>query len=309
MIVYLDQNKWIEIARIIHGIDTSERAIALLQEINVALNEGYIFPLSAIHIMEFSRIKNTGRRSRLGEVMWKLSQGYTLAPQSEIVCWEIEIALFEMGFNIKPRKLNLIGHGISHAFGEEIDSSIESLFGDKINEAMLTGNKALNIDPLQFLSQEHRKNFSNHLNSLKTQKHKLAKSKWENWLYAISTKDIIQPLYEVMCKHKIPNTMLNNWGENEFKEFINRIPTRKLDTHLHRQVLKNDQYKPKISDLEDWAGLGLAMCYCDLVICENHFTDLASRGHYKTKARVETNIYDIFLHSDSYNNQTSSPLK
>lgn len=294
MIVYLDQNKWIELARIINGIETSERAAALVQEMNIALSAGYIFPLSAIHIMEFSRIKNAGRRSRLGKVMWKFSQGYTLAPQSEIVCREIEIAFSEMGLNVRPRKLNLIGRGIPHAFSEEINSPMASLFCDEIDEAMLAGNEKLNIDPVQFSSQEHREKFSNHLNSLKTLKHDLPKSKWENWLYAIAMKDITQPLYDVMCKHKIPNAMLSDWGEHEFKEFINRIPTRKLDIHLHRQVLRNDQYKSKVSDLEDWAGLGIAMCYCDLVICENHFADLASRDRYKTKSRVATSIYDLF---------------
>ena len=32
MIVYLDQNKWIELARIINGVETSERATTLVQE-------------------------------------------------------------------------------------------------------------------------------------------------------------------------------------------------------------------------------------------------------------------------------------
>lgn len=294
MIVYLDQNKWIELARIINGIETSEKATALLQELDIALSAGYVFPLSAIHIMEFSRIKNAGRRSRLGKVMWKISQGHTLAPQSEIVCREIEIAFSEMGLSVKPRKLNLIDRGIPHAFGEVIDSHISALFGDEIDEAMIAGNEILNIDPVHFSSQEHKENFSNHLSSLKRLKYELPKSKWENWLYFIGMKDITRPLYDVMCKHKIPNTMLGDWGEHEFKEFMNRIPTRKLDIHLHRQVLRNDQYKSKISDLEDWAGLGIAMCYCDLVICENHFADLVSRGNYKTKARVATSIYDLF---------------
>jgi hypothetical protein len=294
MIIYLDQNKWIELARIINGIDKSERAAALVQEINIALSAGYIFPLSAIHIMEFSRIRDAGRRSRLGKVMWQFSQGFTLAPQREIVSREIEIAFFQMGFNVNPRELKLIGRGIPHAFAEKIESPIIAAFADEVDEAMLTGNKELDIDPVQFSSQKHREKFSNHLSSLNTQKHELPKSLWENWLYAIAMEDIAQPLYEVMCKHSIPNSMLSDWGENEFKEFLNRIPTRKLDIHLHRQVLKNPHYKSKLSDLEDWAGLGIAMCYCDLVICENHFADLVSRDNNKTKARVTTSIYELF---------------
>ncbi len=199
-----------------------------------------------------------------------------------------------MGINVTPRELKLIGRGIPHAFAEKIESPLIEAFADEVDEAMLTGIKELDIEPIQYSSQKHRENFSNHLSSLNTRKHELPKSLWENWLYAIAMKDIAHPLYEVMCKHSIPNSMLSNWSEYEFKEFLNRIPTRKLDIHLHRQVLKNPQYKSKLSDLEDWAGLGIAMCYCDLVICENHFADLVLRDNYKTNARVTTSINELF---------------
>lgn len=294
MIVYLDQNKWIELARIVNGVETSEKAVSLLREIEISLNSGYLFPLSAIHLMEFSRIKDPGRRSRLGKVMWKISHGFTFAPQREIVCREIEIAFSEMGFDIKPRELQLIGRGIPHAFGEKIESPLIDAFADNVDEAMLAGISGLGIEPVHFSSQEHRHKFSEHLSSLNVRKHELDKSTWENWLYAIEMKDILEPLFEVMRKQNIPDSFMTNWGEQKLKQFLNLIPTRRLDIHLHRQVIRNYEYKSKLSDLEDWAGLGIAMCYCDVVICEKHFADLVSRDGYTTKARVETSLYDLF---------------
>ena len=60
MIVYLDQNKWIELARIVNGVEISEKAVSLLREIEISLSSGCLFPLSAIHLMEYSRIKDPG---------------------------------------------------------------------------------------------------------------------------------------------------------------------------------------------------------------------------------------------------------
>jgi hypothetical protein len=294
MIVYLDQNKWIELARIVNGVESSEKATSLLREIEIALSSGCLFPLSAMHVMEFSRVKDPGRRSRLGKVMWKISQGFTFAPQKEVVCREIEIAFSEMGFDVKPRELQLIGRGIPHAFGMEIDSPLIAAFSDEVDEAMLAGSPELDVEPIHSSSQEHRKNFSEHLTSLNVRKHEVDKTLWENWLYAIVMKDILEPLFEVTRKHNIPDSFLSDWGEQKLKQFINLIPTRRLDVHLHRQVIRNPEYKSRLSDLEDWAGLGMAMCYCDVVICENHLADLVSRDEYTTRARVETSLYDLF---------------
>jgi len=292
MIVYLDQNKWIELARVANGLDKSSRAKQLYRDLIAAIDCGYIFPLSAIHIMEFSRIKNHGRRSRLGRVMWDFSQGITTPPLKEILCWEIEIAFANLGYDVKPRYFKYLGKGIPHAFGEEVDSSLASMFAEGMDEAMLCGFKE--IPPVQGAPMQQRKTFASHLRSLNERKHELERVKWKNWLYAISMMDITEPLYEVMSTNRIPNSDIEGWGEKGLMEFMDSMPTRRLDVHLHRQVLKNPEYKAKLSDLEDWAGLGTAMCYADVVICEKHFANLVSRDRFVTKAKVKTSIYDLF---------------
>jgi len=83
LIVYLDQNKWIELAKIFHGKDKSERAKSIQKEIEASLECGYIYPLSEVHYMEFARIRNNERRSRLGKVMWEYSKGQTLGNPPE----------------------------------------------------------------------------------------------------------------------------------------------------------------------------------------------------------------------------------
>jgi hypothetical protein len=292
-VVYLDQNKWIELARIKNGKDSSDRARQLLIEIDEARQCGFVFPLSAIHIMEFARIRDNKRRARLGKVMWEYSGGVTTTPLSKLLLWELEVAFANKGYPVNPEKPSYLGRGIPHAFGEKIDNSVAAMFSEEIDEVMLCGME--DLPPVQGgVSSMHRNNFANHLRSINEKKRGLEKAKWEDWMYAISMVDITEPLFIVMSKHNIPNSDIESWGESGIKTFMDSIPTRKLDIHLHRQVLKNPQYRPKHSDLEDWAGLGPAMCFADIVVCEKHFADLARRGNYKHHARIETSIYDIF---------------
>lgn len=284
---------WIELARIKNGKDSSDRARQLLIEIDATRQCGYVFPLSAIHIMEFSRIRDNKRRARLGKVMWEYSGGVTTRPLRELLCWELEVAFANKGYAVNPEKPSYLGRGIAHSFGEQLDSPVDAMLSEEIDEAILCGME--DLPPIQGgASSKHRNNFANHLRSIHEKKKDLEKAKWEDWMYAISMADITEPLYIVMNKHNIPTADIESWGKSGIKSFMDSIPTRKLDIHLHKQVLKNPQYRPKHSDLEDWAGLGPAMCYADIVVCEKHFADLACRDSYQHHARIETNIYDMF---------------
>lgn len=295
MIIYLDQNKWIELARIANGVDASDRDIQILARFKEASEDGCIFPLAATHYIEFSRIKNLGRRKRLGSFMWELSQGNTLAPYGEIVEREIEVALQGLEVKISARESDLIGFGVEFAFGCQLQSELLNYFKTLVNKSILSGSEAFNIDPIQTRNFDtHRNNFLSHLNEINEKKHLFGKAKWDDWLHAISMVDIIEPLYRVFCLHNLDKSILENLKIEEHRRFLMSMPTRKLDIHLHRQVIKNDQYKPKSSDLEDWGGIGVASCYCDVVVCEKHFANMLKRDSYKPVARIETKLDDVF---------------
>jgi len=294
LIVYLDQNKWIELAKIFHGKDKSERAKSIQRKIKASLDAGYIYPLSEIHYMEFARISNNDRRARLGQAMWEYSRGRTLISAREIVEREIEIGLQDYISEIKPRNIKLIGHGIAHAFGESAEAILPEWFNSKIEESMLTGFKELNIEPLSHVSDKHRLNFKRHLESLQQTKKEISKSKWDDWLHAITLMDILGPINDVLIKNNLDPTSLVTLIAQNGRDIISKMPTRVLDINLHRQVIKNSQYNPKKNDLEDWAGLGVAACYCDIVVCEKHFANLVNRDGHPTHARIETDLINIF---------------
>lgn len=166
MIVYLDQNKWIQLARIENGLDHSEADVSILLDMKKAIELGYIFPLSAIHYMEFARIRDDERRRRLGRIMWKYSKGVSIAPPHKVVRKEIEVSLKALGYKVDIEEYNYIGNGVEHAFGELIPWNIDQKSSSLIVEALLCGFS--DIPPIYGASLKQRGNFNSYINELKS---------------------------------------------------------------------------------------------------------------------------------------------
>jgi hypothetical protein len=171
MIVYLDQNKWIELARIANGKQSSERDEKILTEFRALAKNGVSFPLASTHYIEFSRIQDPERRKRLGNTMWELSKGRSLAPYTKIIEWEIESGLEKVGIDVEKTDVHLLGKGIEFAFGvskEKVRSDFED---EMINRSVLTGSDMFNMEPIYSGSfAEQRISFFNHLEELQVKK-------------------------------------------------------------------------------------------------------------------------------------------
>ena len=296
MIIYLDQNKWIELSKMIHGKDSSARAARVVAAFTAATeSSAAVVPVSAIHYMETARISNAGRRSRLGRAMWQVSRGHTMAAYQIVVRHELAVALSKHFPQVQPGQLKLIGRGSYHAFGMRPPSGLLAVFSEEVEKAMLCGSADLKLDPPSFRGSKHQENFKKHLEGLHQRSLQLPKDKVENWLYATLLTDIMKPFYDVFSTFGISKGDFEAIGESRVKALIDDMPTRHLDLHLHKQVLANPNYLAKVTDLEDWVGVGVAACYCDVVVCEKHMADMLRRANYKTKARVETDLEKTFV--------------
>jgi hypothetical protein len=274
----------------IHGKDTTPRAKSIVRAFDAVTTGGHAsFPLSALHYIETSRISNEGRKTRLGSTMWKFSKGITIASYTDVVRHELDKALARHFPSIQPRSLELLGYGVAHAFGE-VASRVIPGFEEDLEKTVLVGNAEMGIAPPASRSTRHRENFRQHLSSLHDRASTLNQALHENFLYAISMVDILEPINEAMQVHSLPGNALELLGEAGLKALVNDMPTRRVDIHLHRQVLRNRRYAPRHTDLEDWAALAVASCYCDVVVCEKHMADMLTRDKFKTRARIEVNL-------------------
>lgn len=295
MIVYLDQNKWIELAKMAYGKDKSARATQILRCFEEAADTGSVdFPLSSFHYIETSRISNIGRKARLGAVMWRFSKGKSIIGYHAVVRHELEVALARHLPQVTPGRITILGKGHAHAFCSPPLKGVLALVGEEVERSLLMGNEFLGIAPPASYRTSERENFRQYLSTLHARYRDVPKEVRENWLYAMSTVDILNPINDVMHKHGLPKAALDGLGEQRLKQVIADMPTRRVDLHLHRQVLRNPAYIARPTDLEDWGSLALASCYCDVVVCEKHMADMLQRDGFSTRARIEVNLQDAF---------------
>jgi len=278
----------------VNGKDSSPKTKKIVECASRLLNEvNNIFPISSTHYIETARITDPGRRKRLAEVMWSYSHGQTIAPHSKIIKKELYHA-FSQFFNIKAGiEFNLIGYGIYHAFGMPYESKFPKHIEDIIEKSILTGDGPNGEKMPAFRQDKWRISFLNHLKNLPSIRNELPRNKWEDCLYAISMTDIIEPIGEIMLAEGISPNQLGELGKENIRKFIDLMPTRQMDVFLHKLVLQNPSLKHKITDLDDWAGVGVATQYCDLVICEKHFHNFATRKGFKGKAVVSRTLEDL----------------
>lgn len=300
LLIYLDQNKWIELARIVYGKDAKLESKVVLERIRAAIASGrWVLPLSAVHYMELARISNRERRHRLGAVMHEFSGGLTIAPVREIIEHEIEIALVSRRPALAVTPFSLLGRGVAHAFGVDIPVSGGQVSREQFERSVLAGDASLNLDSPVQRESEHREHFQRHLQGLKEIRDRLAPALWEDALHAITMIDIIDPLNRVFGRHGLDKTMLFSLGKAGITGWLQSLPSRQVDLHLHRQVLKDLHYRPKLTDLEDWAGLIIASVYCDVLVCEKHMAAMLRRDGFRSSALIEQRLTDMVHAADS----------
>lgn len=290
VVVYLDQNMWIQVARVING---KEHSPELAKTVDLLRSDSVITPLSHVHYLESARIADPGRRERLGQVLWAVSGGVTTAAFRTVVVHELENALAERTPHVIPRSFAYLGFGAEHAFGLSYGEDLPRRTRHLFEKSLVTGEKVGGSRAPGFFRREFANSFQTHLEKLNEIKSELPQDRWLPALYAISLADISEPLYAVFQTHDIGVSFFDNMSENDLKHFVDEMPTRRIDVHLHHQVLNNDQYRPKRNDLEDWAGLSVASMYCDVVVCEKHFASIAVRGDFATRAKMLTRLEDL----------------
>jgi hypothetical protein len=109
-------------------------------------------------------------------------------------------------------------------------------------------------------------------------------------LRVIEFGDIEDRIESVLQRQKLNGSVLTSLGTEGLSAFLDELPSRRVDLHLHRQALRNQNGNFHINDLEDWSALGLASAYCDVLFCEKHFASLVQRSGFRPKAQILTEL-------------------
>lgn len=127
-IVYLDQNKWIELAQVHAGRVNDEPVATLYAQLLSAVERGKVlFPLSVSHVLETSKRNDPVSRGHVAETQAKLSRGYVYRSRAGRLEVEICTTLHRL-FGTRAPDLPpnwAIAHGFLQAF-EPMDALIAS---------------------------------------------------------------------------------------------------------------------------------------------------------------------------------------
>jgi len=120
LLVYLDQNHWIGLAKASVGHPDGGRYVEVLAACRRAKRESAaLFPLSGTHYMETIKISDPSRRANLALIMEELSGFATLASRSVVMRLELEESLNQITGppSINGPTVPLLGWGVHHSVG------------------------------------------------------------------------------------------------------------------------------------------------------------------------------------------------
>jgi hypothetical protein len=290
--LYLDLNKWIDLARAYHGQPGGERFRTALDTVMAGVAAGWLsVPLTSGHIIEMARHGNRERRGRLAEVLVQLSRGATLEPIYSVIralARRSAQALFvEEPPDPQPQ---VHGRGIEFAFGEI--ARIDRAFGgdaeraDRVRRYLdspegllhylehthedlrLAGTRSVTAKAQRFAVENDSSRFR-----LKTESLETAMKVY----YARALIDLSAVVAEALGRvGKKPADFLA-LGPPGADAFFRAIPPLRVEATLHVTRDRHWDRTVAANDSEDIGGLAVAIPYCDVVVSERFWVDVARR--------------------------------
>ena len=294
-IIYLDQNAWINISDNPDLRDLYSRLKAATEA-----NEA-IVPLSFGNLIETMRTPDRSRRAFLATRMMELSKGYTIAPEYYLVPFELDYAIAHVFGMPAPPLPNPLGSGVNFAFGylhvspdrlgappyqvdlvRRILDSPEGMhallvgppfpYNDKVSENFLGGAK------------EFAKEADKARELIKPYSSAVRKRGYAAVLANILDSEIRQSL----AKFGITYDQLLALGRKKLIALFSDIPC--LDVEIEIGSQRNGFWNRPVdpNDLVDISSLCVAIPYCDAVVTEGFWVDLACRA--KLNGKYSTHI-------------------
>lgn len=302
--IYLDQNKWIDLARAYYDMSGGKKFRRILDRIRAGIsNQTIVCPLSSEHVFETRKTRNLAKRKRLADVMSEISRGVTISPQNKMRQWEFARVLgkaFQKPYSTIP---SAFGIGIPFAFGMEFIVRDESgsrvlmpeKFNLEVNELLassetilnfLVGNdEATNIKALEQYSK-FQEEFVKRVESFREKAKQHGKVAHRRAYIADLTIAIQDELIEVLESYGKTMKDFLNLGRDEITSIFENCPTADIEISL--AVSRNEQWDKKVkgNDSIDIAFLTVAIPYCDVVVTEKFWGTLARQKNLHQKYRT-----------------------
>jgi hypothetical protein len=309
-LVYLDLNHWICLARAASRHPEGRRHRDALEALRSARASGdVLFPLSGLHYMEMSGIRDPRQRRDVAGVMEELSDFRTLLSHPSVMRLEIEAALDHYACpNPTPYPpVPILGTGLGHAFGRRGGLRIASEDGEDVTEQarhdwpggpsafdewkvfvdleferrLLRGPEDDDVSELEHLGWDPlvaRRGAERRAEQEREQAARFAEDPhWRRGRIrdVISARyaafEIFDMLIEALAERDLQ--LPSVWSDPDAaRRFVDSMPSGDVWVSLVTAAHRNPMTVWKPNDIFDIDALSLAVAYCDVVATEKHFT-------------------------------------
>jgi hypothetical protein len=322
--IYLDQNKWIDLARAVNGADGGERFddARLILAAGVA-SDDLSLPLSSAHYMETQNRRDWNSRRRLGQTMLAFSKLQTVAPADALLLAELDRAIVSLygASSQPPRPLRVFGSGVAHAFAEDFEpwrvpdeqrasiadpGALERQANDLLQRAALlgptSGMEAAGIpdfDPFSHLEVGERyAEAKEKLRAIRVAERWNSGERSMRVARAQAITDHQEPIEGAMRRAGFSIDVLIDGEQEGMGAFVEAVPTILTSSELERHRHVASQKPWERQDLNDIGALSVAIPYCDVVVTERLWTDAAERSELSEKfgTVVISDLADLTRH-------------
>jgi hypothetical protein len=314
-VIYLDQNKWIELAQAVHG-KANTHLLPIVDFVQQIKASGLAtFPLSLAHHMETSKRLDAGQQERLGRMMWEISDGCTFASPKAILQSEIDAALvrtFQRTLNVRP--LELVGKGLAHATAksgmrftvkdpdsvvpENTRLELEQFANRVFDYSVLTGTTPWGPAPRPRpdLSAPGRQFVAN-MAELREKLADVSDDLRRRTIYARLMVEIYDDLVAALTLHGFSidefAALGLESGYEGYIRFLEALPSVRVNAHLYTKWLQNPQLPFRENDLNDWYYVGAAVAHADVVVTDKHLAHIVNNGNLTKRAVVISDLRDL----------------
>lgn len=305
MIIYLDQNKWIDLARSIIKPEDNPKFVDVATLIQAKSENGeWTLPISMVHFFETCSRSDVASRTRLAKVMSKLSQNKSIRSFIDLTELEFINAFSKIHKGRLFARVNAISKNLFDALGPlvptlEISNSVPK--EDQLKMQKIFKEKVLGNDELfgVLMEKYHERNLDPTIDQDAVE----MKISWEALQSEFSTLPIqyrykvflirsfmdhfemfykkVMAVLHISREDIIPQEVLNS--QDKILELLESVPSLDVRVKLMYEYLKNPMVNVHEHDDNDVVFLSTAIPYADVVITEKSWKHFANKANLGTK--------------------------
>lgn len=320
--IYLDQNHWIELAKARLG-QRSEVSKDLADLAFDAVAQAEVrFPISAVHLIEYMKIKSPQRRSDLARLFIAYSQGWVLPPWEDILSRELESFLEGRS---DPLSLSLRRGPYSAFATPEVFAGFMGVSPEEFAELNEDSPKAWGLflnphfeigrDSARMQLQAISKAYASRVEEVRGVWR--AASPTQRYLYfAEGVLEDVAGARSLSLRGRHAIDVIASMEPSAKLSALGKIPSLDVLIRLGAEKTKQWDQVTNKNDLFDIGFLAVSIPYCDIVVTERHWAQLAARtgleDKYQTRvlakfASLESTLKEFSANPDKASNTAAQP--